>query len=203
MFRKPENVPKIFLRLVQKDAIQFQQQSWTQLYYCTELEVKPMFYTLHSALYAKMISVNLLAKKQFVKWWCNWNSNSEILLSFCSINSSRWNSNRFSLSLVFHCFRFMLNGYVLRNSYFVLTLFRFSLLSLTVCNIWNSCIYYEMAKLNSKKRKKIYMATRKKVWYDWIQMFYFKTWVKQCSRLRWIKGWFISMLSCSLYQSAK
>ena len=32
--------------------------------------------------------------------------------------------------------------------------FRFSLLSLSVCNIWKKCIYNEMAELISKKQKK-------------------------------------------------
>ena len=36
-------------------------------------------------------------------------------------------------------------------------LFLISLLSLSVCNIWKKCIYYEMVKLNSKKNRNSYV----------------------------------------------
>ncbi len=40
--------------------------------------------------------------------------------------------------------------------------FRFLLLSLSVCSIRKYCMCYKMAKLNSKKRKKIFILRRKK-----------------------------------------
>ena len=36
---------------------------------------------------------------------------------------------------------------------FVLFVFRFLLLSLSICDKWKKCIYYDMAKLNNEKRK--------------------------------------------------
>ena len=39
--------------------------------------------------------------------------------------------------------------------YFVFFIIQFSLLSLSVCNKWKKCIYYEMANLNMEKNGKI------------------------------------------------
>ena len=50
-----------------KDNIQFYQQICTQLYLCTELEVTPNFYALHSMPYDRKISVNLLVQKLLIK----------------------------------------------------------------------------------------------------------------------------------------
>ena len=44
----------------------------------------------------------------------------------------------------------------------ILFVFRFLLLSLSVCNIWKNCIYYKMVKLISKERKNSSLAKKKK-----------------------------------------
>ena len=60
-------------------------------------------------------------------------------------------------------------------------IFWFSLLSLTVCNKWKRCIYNEMAKLNSKKRKNCAFTKKKSLvgltpdfnWFDQNKLFNF------------------------------